>query len=174
MTLEIIWSGVNTWQYNKFSGSDQSGKDGWGTGKSFLDWSDMDSTIQKVIDILKKYPGIQYTNTDDSISVDTQDENGFPVTLCVGGRELMVSADFWHEHFDKDEEEHALNCFAFLLSDACRIKVEYRGEKPKSWTLESFENGEWKSDSTTGVFNLRFWRPTQVAYFQNRLIKSAG
>jgi hypothetical protein len=131
----------------------------------------MNSTIQKVVDKLKKYPDTKFTNTDDSITVDPKDDKGFSVTLRVGLREFIVSADFWHEHFDKDEEEKALNCFAFLLSDVCRLRIEYKGEKPKTWTLESFENGQWIGDSTTGLFNLKFWQPTRVEYFQNGLIK---
>ncbi len=63
----------------------------------------MNSSIQTIIDKLKKYPGVKYTNTDDSITVDPKDDKGFSVTLGVGPREFIVSADFWHEHFDKDE-----------------------------------------------------------------------
>jgi len=131
----------------------------------------MNTTIQKIIDKLKKYPDAKYTNTDDQITVDPKDDKGFSVTLGVGPREFIVSADFWHEHFDKDEEEKALNCFAFLLSDVCRLRIEFKGEKPKTWTLESFENGQWIGDSTTGLFNFKFWQPTRVEYFQNGLIK---
>ncbi len=131
----------------------------------------MNTTIEKVIDKLKKYPDVKYTNTDDSITVDPKDDKGFSVTLGVGPREFIVSADFWHEHFDKDEEEKALNCLALLLSDICRLRIEYKGEKPKSWTLESLENGQWIGDSTTGLFNFKFWQPTRTEYFQNGLIK---
>jgi hypothetical protein len=130
----------------------------------------MNSTIQKVLDKLKKYPDAKYTNTNDLITVDPKDNKGFSVTLGVGPREFIVSADGWHEHFDKDEEEKALNCFVFLLSNMCRLKIEYKGEKPKTYTLESFENGQWIGDSTTGLFNLKFWKPTRVEYLQNGLI----
>jgi hypothetical protein len=131
------------------------------TRESFLDWSDMNTTIQKVIDKLRKYPDIKFTNTDDLITVDPQNDRGFAVTLDVGGQELVVWADSWHEHFAFGEEDNALNCFAFLLSDACRISVKYRGEEPVSWTLESFKDGEWISDSTIGVFNFKFWQPAE-------------
>jgi hypothetical protein len=111
----------------------------------------MNSTIQIIIDKLKKYPDVKYTNTDDLITIAPKGDKGFSVTFEVGPREFIVSADFWHEHFDKGEEDKALNCFAFLLSDACRLRIEYKGEKPKTWMLESYENGLWLGDSTTGT-----------------------
>jgi len=134
----------------------------------------MNSTIRKIIDKLQTYPEVKYTNTEDLVTVDPKDDKGFSVTLGVGPREFIVSSDFWHEHFDKDEEDKALDCFSFMLSDACRLKIEYKGEKPKSWTIESFQNGQWTGDSTTGLFSFRFWQPTRVEYFQNGLIKIVG
>jgi len=131
-------------------------------------------TIQIIIEKLKKYPDVSYTTTENSITVDSKNEKGFSVSMGVGPREIIVSSDFWHEHFDKDEEDKALDCFAFMLSDSCRLKVEYRGQKPKRWTIESFENGNWIGDSTTGQFNINFWSPTRTEYFQNDLIKTRG
>jgi len=131
-------------------------------------------TIQIIIEKLKKYPDVSYTTTENSITVDPKNEKGFSVSMGVGPREIIVSSDFWHEHFDKDEEDKALDCFAFMLSDSCRLKVEYRGQKPKRWTIESFENGNWIGDSTTGQFNINFWSPTRTEYFQNDLIKTRG
>ena len=129
-------------------------------------------TVQKIIEKLKKYPEVTYSSMDDSITVEPRDEKGFAVALSVGPKDIIVSSDFWHEHFDKDEEDKALDCFAFMLSDSCRLRIEYRGEKPKRWTVESFENGQWVGDSTTGLFNFNFWSPTRTEYFQNNLIKT--
>jgi hypothetical protein len=131
-------------------------------------------TIQKIVEKLKEYPDVTYSTTDNSITVDPKDEKGFLVSLGVGPRDIIVSSDFWHEHFDKDEEDNALDCFAFMLSDSCRLKIEYRGEKPKRWTIESFENGNWIGDSTTGLFNFNFWSPTRTEYLQNRIIKTSS
>ena len=65
-------------------------------------------TIQKLIDKLKKYPDVKYSTTEDSITIEPNDEKGFAVSLGVGPRDFIVSADFWHEHFGKDEEDQAL------------------------------------------------------------------
>lgn len=82
-------------------------------------------TIQKLIDKFEKYPDVKYSHTDDTITFEPKDKNGFAVTLGVGPRDIIVSSDFWHEHFDNDEEDKALNCFAFMLSDSCRLRIDY-------------------------------------------------
>ena len=105
------------------------------------------------------------------MTVEPINEKGFRVELAINDREFMVSSDFWHEHFDKEEEDKALNCFAFMLSDACRLRIEYRGQRPVTWTVESLKNGEWIGDSTTGLFDLRFWKEKRVKYFQNNLLR---
>lgn len=132
----------------------------------------MNSTIKKVIDKLANYPTAKYNYTNNELTIEPANEKGFAITIGVNNQEIIVSADFWHEHFENTDEEQALNCIAFLLSDACRLKVEYKGEKPKTWTLGSFQNGQWIGDSTTGLFNFNFWQPTRVEYFQNQLIKT--
>ena len=76
----------------------------------------MNSTIEKVIDKLTKYPDLKYKHTDSELTIEPKDEKGFAVTIGANHREIVVSADFWHEHFDKDEEEKALNCFSPLYS----------------------------------------------------------
>lgn len=134
----------------------------------------MSSAIEKLINKLKNYPDVKYTYADNLITVEPKDENGFTVSLGIGHREYIVSSDFWHEHFDKDEEEKALNCFAFMLSDSCRLKIEYKGEKPETWTIESFEDNKWVGDSATGLFNFQVWKPTRIQYLQNDIIKTRG
>jgi hypothetical protein len=128
--------------------------------------------IEEIIEKLKKYPLVKYSSTNNAIKVEPKDEKGFVVSLEVKPGEIIVSSDVWHEHFDKDQEDEALNCFAFMLSNSCRLKIEYRGQKPKRWTIESFENGNWISDSTTGLFNFNFWSPKRTAYFQNNIIRT--
>jgi hypothetical protein len=96
----------------------------------------MISIIEKIIEKLKKYPNVRYTRTDSELTIEPQHRKGFTVSIHTNHREIVVSSDYWHEHFDCDDDESALNCFAFMLSDSCRLKVEYRGEKPKRWTLE--------------------------------------
>ena len=129
-------------------------------------------TLQKIISKVHKYHSVRYDIVDNTISLTTPEDKGFGVRFEVGNKEFIVSADQWHTHFDIAEEEDALGCFAFLLSDACRLRIEYQKEEPIKWTIQSFENGKWVDDSSTGRFNFRFWQTTRVQYFQNTLIKS--
>lgn len=96
------------------------------------------------------------------------DSGGFPVALAVSGNEYVVSFAGWHEHFTSPEE--ALNCFAFGLSEECRLKAHKRGDFAHRWTVESQKNGAWVEDSTTGLLFFPFWRRPEVTHLQNRLL----
>jgi hypothetical protein len=66
-----------------------------------------------------------------SISVLPSADNGFTVTLRVSGEGYTVFFDGWHEDFNDQEE--ALNCFAFGLADECRLKESRRGGFAYKW-----------------------------------------
>ena len=131
----------------------------------------MIQTIHKIIEKLKDYPDINYEHTDNSVTIIPKDENGFMVDLTAHSENAFtVSFDFWHEEFEKEEE--ALNCFSFGLTKTCRIKRTKRGPQPFIWTVQYLDQGIWKDDSTTGLFNFKFWKRKSVDYLQNDLIKS--
>ena len=131
----------------------------------------MNKTINEVISRLKKYPEAEYELNAESITVNPNNENGFPVTLTDNGNEnFTVAFDFWHEEFDNEND--ALNCFAFGLSKDCRLKLTKKGNKPIKWTVESIENGVWKEDCSTGLVNLSFWKKSEFEFLQNDLIKN--
>ncbi|MEM8999029.1 MAG: hypothetical protein AAGB24_02100 [Bacteroidota bacterium] len=127
--------------------------------------------IAEIVNRLKKYPEAEYELNAESITVGPTVENGFPVTLTDNGnRNYRVAFDFWHEEFDNDND--ALNCFAFGLSKDCRLKVTKKGSQPIKWTVESNNNGIWKEYSTTGLINLFFWKKSEFEFLQNDLIKN--
>ena len=126
-------------------------------------------TIQQIVDKLKSYSGVAYEATEDTVTVLPDSDKGFPVTLTAHGNSFMVYYDFWHEQFDSEEE--ALNCFVFGLSKECRLKLTNRGQRTYKWTVEYNDQASWKEDSTTGLFNLAFWKKSTVIYLQNDLIK---
>ncbi len=119
---------------------------------------------------LTKYPGIRYEEGEGTITVFPADGSGFEVSLSVGSHEYVVSFSGWQEHFT--EPEDALNCFAWGLSEQCRLKVSYRGTAPHRWTVEYLKGGKWVEDSTTGLLLFPFWRKHEFKYFQNRLIRN--
>jgi hypothetical protein len=117
---------------------------------------------------LLKYPTIRAEEGANSITVLPMDSRGFPVSLHVSGKEFVVAFAGWHEHFSSAED--ALNCFAFGLSEKCRLKVYKRGSFAYRWTVESQENGAWVRDSTTGLLFFPFWRRREVVHLQNRVL----
>ena len=111
---------------------------------------------------------VRYSETAGSIEVEPQDESGFAVGLRVHGGGFTVHFGWWHEEFTSENE--ALNCFAFGLSEACRLKVTYHGSIPTKWVVESLRGDAWVPDSETELLLFPFWRRKRVVYRRNRAI----
>lgn len=125
---------------------------------------------EAILNKLDGYTGFAVHTLETNISVTCQNPDSFEVSIFSDGNAFQVSFDGWHEHFN--EENDALNCFAFGLSKECRLKVVTRGQMDCSWTVQSQENGNWVDDSTTGLILVPFWRPALVKYLQNKLEKT--
>lgn len=127
------------------------------------------NAIEQVQQRLLKYPSLSYHQTDNSsITVAAPSPNGFSLTLTATQNGYVVFFDGWHEEFRSDEE--ALNCFAFGLSDQCRLKVFRRGQRDYKWTVESRTDAGWTEDSTTGLLFFPFWKGEEIVYRQNSVI----
>ncbi|MEX2247412.1 MAG: hypothetical protein WEC75_12090 [Dehalococcoidia bacterium] len=126
--------------------------------------------IREVQERIAKYPQAQVRRSLTHIEILPVAADGFSVSLRVAADRFGVSYEGWHEDFDDPTE--ALDCLAFGLSDACRLKVCSRGGFDYKWTLESRESGDWVEDSTTGLLLFPFWRSARVRYLQNRLISA--
>jgi hypothetical protein len=126
--------------------------------------------IAEIRNRLSRYPDAKFVETSASIEVSPRDESGFTVGLLAGGGRFTVNFAGWHEEFDSADA--AVNCFAFGLSAACRLHVTYRGRMPTSWSVQSHVDGEWTTDSTTGLLLVPFWLRKRDIYLQNRLIAS--
>jgi hypothetical protein len=126
--------------------------------------------ISTIKEKLKKYPHLQVEESAGMITIKPESPDGFEVTFEDGENEYTVYFQGWHEHFDKSEEERALNCFALGLSNSCRIKEYSKNGKPYKWVLESKDNGEWQEDSVMGLLTFNFWNKPEIKYLQNRLI----
>ncbi len=125
--------------------------------------------IDNIRSKLTKYPQVTYDYDDHSLTIPAIDAEGFNVAITITDQKYTVYFDGWHEAFDREED--ALNCFAFGLSNSCRLKVHYKGDYPYKWVLEFIEDGTWCEDSTTGLFFTPFWRRSKVRYLQNHLIQ---
>ncbi|MEM8686971.1 MAG: hypothetical protein AAGF81_06565, partial [Pseudomonadota bacterium] len=102
-----------------------------------------------ILSRLEKYTGYEVSHDDISLSVCCDNPESVEVSVWETGSSFQVGIGGWHEHFDALED--ALNCFAFGLSEACRLKVTLRGSMECAWTMQSLEDGEWVDDTTTGL-----------------------
>ena len=85
------------------------------------------SAIGAILEKVRRYPQLRVENTASAITVHPESPDGFPARLDQHRKGCTVSFAGWHEHFESDEEAKALNCFAFGLSEQCRLRVLSRG-----------------------------------------------
>jgi len=130
------------------------------------------SAIEKIQAKLAKYPTVHSALEVDgaarTVTVLPIGPTGFAVSLAEHPKGWTVSYEGWHEEFDSEEE--ALDCFAFGLSAACRLRVEYRGTTPVKWSLEVRSGGGWVEESTVGLLHPFFWRPRAIRHLQNEIL----
>ena len=131
----------------------------------------MDDPIAEIRKRFEKYPDARTEEGKGSIRFLPSSPDGFVVGFYMERGSYTVAFEGWHEHFRAVDE--AFNCFAFGLSDVCRLKIVSRGGKAHLWIVEQLRDGTWVPDGETGLLLFQFWRSPSVAYRQNALIKSA-
>jgi len=126
------------------------------------------SPIEEIKARLSKYPGVLVEADSHSVRVIPNSPTGFEVEFSMNRDSYIVAFEGWHENFADQTE--ALNCFAFGLSDKCRLKEYRRGNFPYKWTVEFLDGEQWTKESTTGLLLFPFWRKRTVRYLQNSLV----
>jgi hypothetical protein len=126
------------------------------------------NAVAKIRQKLASYPEVRHVATDSSVVIEPFEDSGFSVGLEQHRRGYTVSFEGWHEEFASSEE--ALDCFAFGLSEACRLRVTYRGHTAVKWAVQAGEAGEWIEDSEVGLLFVPFWRQRRVVVLQNHLL----
>jgi hypothetical protein len=122
---------------------------------------------EAILATLKGYTAFDIDFRDDRIIVTCENHDSFEVSFHAHGDAYQVGFDSWHEHFDAEED--ALNCFAFGLSDECRLKVAKRGKTECSWTVQAWQDYKWVDDTTTCMIFIPFWRSKHIEYRHNVL-----
>lgn len=125
--------------------------------------------VERIRERLRRNPTLKYREAAGTITVEPPTAAGFPVTLTESAGKWVVAFGGWHEHFTTEAE--ALSCFAFGLSERCRLKVDYRGSFPHRWTVEERTAEGWRGDSSTGLLLFPFWRRPCVEYRQNAVVR---
>ena len=128
--------------------------------------------IDLIRDKLAGHPEINYSATESSVRIPPRSPEGFECAFYAHLHGFTVHFEGWHEEFQSESE--ALNCFAFGLSDTCRLKVSSIGARDHSWTLQSLHDGEWHDESTTALLLVPFWRAKEVRYLLNSYLKAVG
>ena len=124
--------------------------------------------INEIKKKLENYPELKWELENSTISVSPK--GGFTVWLTESEEDCTVGYNGWHEEFS--DKEQALQCFAFGLSEKCRLKVFSRGNTEYKWVMEAFESGNWVSYSTTALLFVPFWRKKKITYLKNNVIHS--
>jgi len=119
-----------------------------------------------------KHPHLRYSVQGCTITVRAPESNGHEVWLTENTDDWIVGYDGWHEHFVSEKE--ALDCFAFGLSGQCRLRVCLRGNFAYRWTLETLNDNDWTTESTTDLLLCPFWRPRRIEYRQNPALKMSS
>jgi hypothetical protein len=129
------------------------------------------SAIEAIKKKLDKYPNIIPQFGAGSILIPAQTNDGFSVSLYERKRSYTVAFEGWHEKF-RDETE-ALKCFAFGLSNECRLRVLRRGNMDYRWFLQTCTDGNWQDYDQVGLFFYPFWCAQHERFLQNHIIQSS-
>ena len=134
-------------------------------------------------DILAHHPEVKHAwSIDDDedhciLDIPKQSDDGFDITVEVFPNEIVVSADGPHIRFDdikiiEDTVRDVLGLVRDMLSPAMRVVEQVSNEKPYKWHLESFHDGKWIREDTTGIlFYNYFGKKTKNIYY-NKVLPS--
>ena len=130
------------------------------------------TAIPKILEKLYNNPEIKYKLEDNTLSIIPDTESGFLVWLTESTKDLTVGFEGWHEHFQVNDEEDALDLFALGLSTDCRLKIVSRGNFAYKWVAEMKNEDGWQDLGTTSLIFFPFWKSKKEKYHQNKYLKT--
>jgi hypothetical protein len=106
-------------------------------------------------------------------------ETGFDIDVQVYPETVMLTAEGWHEHYDatqplEDFVAEMSGRIRDMLSPAMRIREELSFGVPFRWHLENWHAGEWKTESTTGMFFYPWFGTKTEKLFTNVVLPPRG
>ncbi len=130
----------------------------------------MKKGLLKVKEKLEELHEVSYRVEGNIITVFPKNNYGFEVSFVALENKYYVYYNSWHQEFRNEED--AISCFAFGLTNRCRLKINSRGKRDYKWVLEYEDRGEWKEYSKTMGFDIQFWKKTDVRYLTNNILRS--
>jgi hypothetical protein len=127
------------------------------------------SAIERLVARLGRMDSITFRREGTSLRVFPVDEHGFEVVLTEHDGSYTVSFDGWHEDFLTEEE--AVECFAFGLTDACRLHRWSRGGSVYRWTVEAKTEDGWVPGSTTGLLLFPLFEGAERHILRNDFVR---
>jgi len=125
--------------------------------------------VDEVSNLLRAYPFVRYERGEDSVRVPAPTPEGFDVIIeQIWEGHYAVSYGGWQKDFELLEE--AVACFLVGLSILCRLKVESKDKKPFRWTVEHWEDPNWRQVSSHGTWSPHIFTPAGISYLQNDLL----
>jgi hypothetical protein len=133
---------------------------------------------ERLADVLRGRPGLPHRLHDEGrhlqVEFPKQGPSGFDVFLTVTDGDVLLETDRgWHlqqEGPSEQQIEEFLGLVRDMLSTACRLRERRAGGRPYRWHLESFVEGVWRRDGTTGlVFWNYFGRRSEHVYQNDTL-----
>ena len=132
----------------------------------------MPSVIEQAVKALRAQGAAGVEATEAAVVVPASDADGFTAMLRVHGEHAFeVTCEGWSERFSRAED--AYDCFLFVLSDGCRLRVTLRGATPVGWQLERREYGFWVPGHAVKRRLVPIWRRALTVHRQNRVFQSS-
>jgi hypothetical protein len=132
----------------------------------------MEKIIQRLVTQIEQLGGLDYSTTEDSITVQNNSNQGFLVTLWIDRDQTFIVnyGHFWHGHFDLFEE--AEKCFIFGVTGRSRLVCTYRWRYLTKAVAEYYIDDQWQQVDVTGscLGFLVWWLPRHVKQISNQRV----
>jgi hypothetical protein len=119
----------------------------------------------RIIERLRQHPEIACTTRDGYLEVPPRDSSGFCVWVQENADGWTVGFEGWHEEFDDPNE--AIECFAFGLSNECRLQVTRCCGFDYRWQLQHLVEGAWRFKSEVRLLFPTLLLPKKTRILQN-------
>lgn len=125
--------------------------------------------IDRILERLSRRRDVSFQREGDLLRIFPRDEHGFEVALAHTEAGWTVSFDGWLQTFAS--EDAAVECVAFGMSDACRLRSWHRNGQTMRWTVEARIEDEWVEGRTTGLLFFSPEAATEVRTRSNGFIR---